>query len=158
MLVGVPLFLMFSRKVSIKHFFKSLWHPSKHLEITNYKKVIALILTVAIFFGAAHIISGSPWSIGKFTQATVAGIIIGLVYFRYGFAPAVLIHWATNYFIFSYAFFVSEITQSTITDEFSNPFSNAQELLLLAAGGLAIAGIALNYIKSKKESNTIKPL
>jgi CAAX prenyl protease-like protein len=158
LLVGVPLFVMFSHKASIKHFFKSLWQPSKNLEITNYKKVIVLILTVAVFFGAAHIISGSPWSTGKFTQATVAGAIIGWVYVRYGFAPAVLIHWATNYFIFSYVFFISEITQSTVTDEFSNPFSGTLEFLLLTAGGLAIVGITLNYIKSKKESNTIKPL
>jgi hypothetical protein len=152
LLIGVPLFVMFSHKASLKHFFKSLWNPSKNLEITNNKKVIALILTVAIFFGAAHIISGTPWSAGKFTQAAVAGIIIGWVYFRYGFAPAVLIHWATNYFIFSYVFFISEMTQSTITDEFSNPFSNTLEVLLLVAGGIAIVGNALNYIKSKKES------
>ena len=152
LLIGIPLFVMFSHKASLKHFFKSLWNPSKNLDATNQKKVIALILTVAIFFGAAHIISGTPWSTGKFTQATVAGIIIGWVYFRYGFAPAVLIHWSTNYFIFSYVFFTSEISQSTGTGEFSNPFSNALEVLLLIAGGIAIVGNALNYIKSKKES------
>jgi membrane protease YdiL (CAAX protease family) len=122
------------------------------LEVTNYKKVIALIITVAIFFGAAHIISGVPWSTGKFAQATVAGIIIGWVYFRYGFAPAILIHWATNYFIFSYVYFISEMTQSPITGEFSDPFSNTLEVLLLIAGGIAIVSITLNYIKSKKES------
>jgi len=152
LLIGLPLFAMFSHKASLKHFFKSLWHPSKNLEITNYKKVAALIITVAIFFGAAHIISGTPWSTGKFTQATVAGIIIGWVYFRYGFAPAILIHWATNYFIFSYAYFISEMTQSPMTDKFSDPFSNTLESLLLIAGGIAIVGITLNYIKSKKES------
>ena len=158
LLIGLPLFAMFSHKASLKHFFKSLWQPSKNLEITNYKKVIALILTVAIFFGAAHIISGTPWSTGKFTQATVAGIIIGWVYFRYGFAPAVLIHWSTNYFIFSYVFFTSEISQSTGTGEFSNPFSNALEVLLLVTGGIAIVCNALNCIKSKKESTTIAPV
>jgi hypothetical protein len=152
LLIGLPLFAMFSHKATLKHFFKSLWHPSKNLEVTNYKKVIVLILTVAIFFGAAHIISGAPWSAGKFTQATIAGIIIGWVYFRYGFAPAVLIHWATNYFIFSYVYFISEITQSPITTEFSDPFSNTLEVLLLIAGGIAIVSITLNYIKSKKES------
>lgn len=157
LLIGLPLFVMFSHKASLKHFFKSLWQPSKNLEITNYKKVIALILTVAIFFGVAHIISGTPWSAGKFAQASVAGIIIGWVYFRYGFAPAILIHWATNYFIFSYVFFISEMTQTTITNEFSNPFSNTLEVLLLVAGGIAIVGNALNYIKSKKES-TIAPI
>ena len=152
LLIGLPLFAIFSHKASLKYFFKSLWHPSKNLEVTNYKKVIALIITVAIFFGAAHIISGAPWSTGKFAQATVAGIIIGWVYFRYGFAPAILIHWATNYFIFSYVYFISEITQSPITGEFSDPFSNTLEALLLIAGGIAIVGITLNYIKSKKES------
>jgi hypothetical protein len=152
LLIGLPLFAIFSHKASLKHFFKSLWHPSKNLEVTNYKKVIALIITVAIFFGAAHIISGAPWSTGKFAQATVAGIIIGWVYFRYGFAPAILIHWATNYFIFSYVYFISEMTQSPITGEFSDPFSNTLEVLLLIAGGIAIVGITLNYIKSKKES------
>jgi CAAX prenyl protease-like protein len=151
LLIGLPLFAIFSHKASLQHFFKSLWHPSKNLKVTNYKKVIALIITVAIFFGASHIISGTPWSTGKFAQATVAGIIIGWVYFRYGFAPAVLIHWATNYFIFSYAYFISEMTQSPITNEFSDPFSNTLEMLLLVAGGIAIVGITLNYIKSKKE-------
>ncbi|MBI1828086.1 MAG: CPBP family intramembrane metalloprotease [Thaumarchaeota archaeon] len=152
LLIGLPLFAIFSHKASLKHFFKSLWHPSKNLEVTNYKKVIALIITVSIFFGAAHIISGAPWSTGKFAQATVAGIIIGWVYFRYGFAPAILIHWATNYFIFSYVYFISEMTQSPITGEFSDPFLNTLETLLLIAGGIAIVGITLNYIKSKKES------
>jgi len=152
LLIGLPLFAMFSHKATLKHFFKSLWHPSKNLEVTNYKKVIVLILTVAIFFGAAHIISGAPWSAGKFTQATIAGIIIGWVYFRYGFAPAILIHWATNYFIFSYAYFIAEMTQSPITGEFSDPFSNTLETLLLISVGIAIVSITLNYIKSKKES------
>jgi len=152
LLIGLPLYAIFSHKTSLKHFFKSLWHPSKNLEVTNYKKVLALIITVAIFFGVAHIISGTPWSTGKFAQATVAGIIIGWVYFRYGFAPAILIHWATNYFIFSYTYFISEMTQSPITGEFSDPFSNTLEALLLIAGGIAIVSITLNYIKSKKES------
>ena len=151
LLIGLPLFAIFSHKASLKHFFRTLWHPSKNLDITNNKKVIALILTVAIFFGAAHIISGTPWSTGKFAQATAAGIIIGWVYFRYGFAPAILIHWATNYFIFSYAYFISEMTQSPITDKFSDPFSNTLEALLLIAGSIAIVGMTLNYIKSRKE-------
>ena len=152
LLIGLPLFAMFSHKASLNHFFKSLCHPSKNLQVTNYKKVIVLIITVAIFFGAAHIFSGEPWSTGKFTQASIAGIIIGWVYFRYGFAPAILIHWATNYFIFSYVFFISEMTQSPITAEFSDPFSNTLEALLLVTGVIAITVIALRYIRSKKES------
>lgn len=155
LLIGVPLFLLFSHKFSIKHLLKSLWHPSKYLEITNYKKAIFLIIIVGLFFGVAHIISGTPWSTGKIVQATVAGIIIGWVYLKYGFAPAVLIHWATNYFIFSYTNFISDINQVHIMSDSNNPFSNNLEILLLMTGLLAIFSIALNYIKLKKEPPTV---
>ena len=48
-----------------------------------------------------HIVfSDDAWSTGKLAQAAASGIIIGWVYFRYGLVSAVLIHWATNYFIF----------------------------------------------------------
>lgn len=155
LLIGIPLYAMFSHKASLTYFFKSLWNPSKNLEITNYKKVVILIVVVGIFFGVAHIISGSPWSSGKFAQATVAGVIIGWVYFRYGLAPAILIHWATNYFIFSYVFFMSAINQTSIVSEFSSPFLSTIEVLLLNTGALAMAMIILNYIKSKKEPTAL---
>jgi len=155
LLIGIPLYAMFSHKASLTYFFKSLWNPSKNLEITNYKKVVILIVMVGIFFGVAHIISGSPWSSGKFAQATVAGVIIGWVYFMYGLAPAILIHWATNYFIFSYVFFMSSINQTSIVSEFSSPFLSTIEVLLLSTGALAMAMIILNYIKSKKEPTAL---
>ena len=152
-LIGLPLFVMFANNTSIGNFFKSLWHPSQNLEITNYKKTIGLIIAVGIFFGAAHIISGSPWSSGKFAQATISGIIIGWVYVRHGLAPAILLHWATNYFIFSYVFFISDTNQTS--NESSNPFLNTLEVLFLIAGMLAITIFILNYFKSKKESTAL---
>ncbi|HXX05267.1 MAG TPA: CPBP family intramembrane glutamic endopeptidase, partial [Candidatus Bathyarchaeia archaeon] len=126
MLIGIPLFLLFSHNSTWKEFFKSLWKPSAYLHLTNNRKVLALIITIGLFFGAAHIISGNPWSTGKFTQATIAGIIIGWVYVRYGLAPAIIIHWATNFFIFSYSYFMSDINQIP-TSDFSSPFSNMLE-------------------------------
>lgn len=153
LLIGLPLFAMFSNKATIGNFFKSLWHPAQNLEITNYKKTIGLIIVVGIFFGAAHIISGSPWSSGKFAQAAISGIIIGWVYVRHGLAPAILLHWSTNYFIFSYIFFMSDTNQ--ILNDPSNPFLNTLEVLFLISGSLAIAIFILNYLKSKKESTAL---
>ncbi len=150
LLIGLPLFALFSHKVSLSYFLKSLWHPSKNLEITDYKKVIILIIGTAIFFGIAHIISGTPWSPSKVAQATIAGVIIGWVYVRYGLAPAILIHWSTNYFIFSYVFFASEINQTPIANEFSSPFLNVLEVLLLITGILAITMGVINYYRSKE--------
>jgi len=152
-LIGLPLFAMFSNKASIGNFFKSLWHPSQNLEITNYKKTIGLIIAVGIFFGAAHIISGSPWSSGKFAQAAISGIIIGWVYVRHGLAPTILLHWGTNYFIFSYVFFMSDTNQTS--NESSNPFLVTLEVLFLIAGTLAIIIFILNHLKSKKESTAL---
>ncbi|MDE1815093.1 MAG: CPBP family intramembrane metalloprotease [Thaumarchaeota archaeon] len=150
-LIGIPLFLIFSHHASWKLFFKSLWRPAAYLHITDYKKTIAIIITVGIFFGASHIISGTPWSPGKITQAAVAGIIIGWVYVRYGFGPAVLIHWGTNYFIYSYLFFISTLGQAPLASEISNPFSDTLEQLLLITGAIAISIKILSYIKIKRE-------
>lgn len=152
-LIGLPLFAMFATKISIASFLKSLWHPSQNLEITNYKKTLGLIIIVGIFFGVAHIISGSPWSTGKFAQASISGAIIGWVYVRHGLASAILLHWATNYFIFSYIFFMSDINPTT--NEASNPFLNTLEILFFISGILAIIIFILNYLKSKKEHTTL---
>ena len=106
--------------LQLKSFFKALWHPYQNLDIANHKKSVLIIILVGIFFGAAHIISGEPWSNGKFAQAAVSGIIIGWVYYRYGLITAILIHWATNYFIFSYVFTVSEINGISIENAISH--------------------------------------
>ena len=148
-LIGIPLFLMFSHTSSWRTFFQSLWNPSKYLNIGNYRRPIILIILVGIFFGVAHIISGTPWSVGKVSQASIAGIIIGWVYFRYGLAPAILIHWATNYFLFSYLYFISGLSQSSIVNE-SNPFSNTIEGVILSTGIIALAIKILTFIESRK--------
>ncbi|MGI0065847.1 MAG: CPBP family intramembrane glutamic endopeptidase [Nitrosotalea sp.] len=150
LLIGVPLFLMYSHIPSWKIFVKSLWRPSKYLSISDYKKPMILIITIGLLFGVAHIISGTPWSPGKVTQAAMAGIIIGWVYVRYGLAPAILVHWATNYFLFSYLFFLSNLSQSTTINDSSNPFSNTLEIILVATGAFAIVIKILERIESKK--------
>lgn len=155
LLVGIPLFLIYSNKSSLKSLFKSLWRPSHYLGITNYKKTMAIIITVGIFFGVAHVISGTPWSIGKISQASIAGIIIGWVYVRYGFAPAALVHWATNYFIFSYLFFISNLSQTTIESVSTNPFSNMLEGIIIIVGVLSIAIKILNNAETKRNLQKI---
>ncbi|MDO8641231.1 MAG: CPBP family intramembrane metalloprotease, partial [Nitrosarchaeum sp.] len=113
-LIGLPLFVFYSHKLSIKHFFKSIWNPNRNLHIYDFRKTLFLIVLVGIFFGLAHIMTGEPWSEGKFAQATVSGIILGWLYFRFGLITAILVHWGTNYFIFSYANFISQINEMTI--------------------------------------------
>lgn len=153
MLIGLPLFAIFARKGSLSFFFRSLWNPSENLHVTSHKVVLALIIGVGIFFGFAHIISGEAWSVGKFAQASVGGSIIGWVYFRHGLAPAILVHWAANFFLFAYVFFISDISQISVTKAFSSSLMQTVEVLLVITGILSVAILVLNYVKSKKEKS-----
>ncbi|MBM3904310.1 MAG: CPBP family intramembrane metalloprotease [Thaumarchaeota archaeon] len=147
-LVGIPLFLLYSHRASARLFFKSLWNPSANLPITSPKKAIILVVLVGVMFGATHVLS-DQWSNGKFAQAAMAGIIIGWVYYRYGFVAALLIHWATNYVVYSYAYLVSSINETRVMDSFSHSLILTIEVILLLTGALAIALSILEYRKNK---------
>ena len=155
-LIGLPLFAFYSHRPSFRLLVKSLWRPFQNLQSVNVKSALVLIVVVGIFFGLAHVISGEPWSAGKFAQAASSGIIIGWVYFRYGLAPAILIHWATNYFIFSYAYIVADINQISIEDAFTNSLLGTLEIMLIVTGAISIAVLALNYIFSKSSTSKMK--
>ena len=149
LLVGIPLFALYSGRASVRYFLKCLWTPSS-LNILDSKKAIFLIIFVGISFGFAHIAFSDSWSEGKFAQATAGGIILGWVYLRYGIVASLLIHWATNYFIFAYAHFISQINYVSLDVAFSNSLMSSLEFLFLASGILAISILFLNkfYLKN----------
>jgi membrane protease YdiL (CAAX protease family) len=149
-LIGIPLFLIYSHKHSLPFFFKSLWSPYSNLHIYENKKAIALIIGVGIFFGIAHVISGEPWTNGKILQASVGGIILGWVYFRYGLAAAIILHWATNYFIYSYLFLISEINGISVQNATSHSMIGTFEIILIISGIISSIMLLLNYKISKK--------
>lgn len=151
-LIGIPLFALYSRRTSAKYFFKCLWSP-KNLDIHDSKKAIFLIVFVGVLFGFAHIASAESWTEGKFAQATAGGIILGWVYLRFGFVASLLIHWATNYFIFSYATFISQINSISIENAFTHSLMSTLELLLLASGVLSVIMLFMHRYYSKKESS-----
>jgi len=151
-LIGLPLFMLCSHKLSFKFFVKSLWWPWKNLRKVNMKKALSVIVIAGILFGAAHIFSDEAWSTGKLAQAIASGIIIGWVYFRYGFIPAILIHWATNYFIISYGYIEAENYQISIGEAFSHSLLNSLELMLVVTGIISDAVLVLNYVYSRKHS------
>ena len=150
LLVGIPLFLLYSHKSSLKFFFKSLWNPYSILHIHDNKKAITIIFVVGIFFGVAHVISDEPWTTGKILQASIGGIILGWVYFRYGLAAAIILHWATNYFIYSYLFLISEINGISIQNATSHSMIGTFEIILIISGIISSIMLFLNYKISKK--------
>jgi len=149
-LIGIPLFALYSQRSSLRNLGKSLWWPWQNLQNVNTKKALIVITTVAILFGAAHIFSDESWSSGKLAQAVASGIIIGWVYYRYGLAPAILIHWATNYFVYSYGYIVADINQISINDAFSHSLLSTIEIILIVTGIISVTVLVLNYVYSKK--------
>ena len=148
-LVGIPLFALYSSRASLRYFLKCLWNPSS-LNILDSKKAILIIVFVGISFGFAHIAFGDSWSEGKFAQATAGGIILGWVYLKYGIVTSLLIHWATNYFIFAYAHFISQINYVSLEIAFANPLMSSLELLFLSSGVLGVCILFLNKFYLKK--------
>lgn len=144
-LLGIPLFVFYSHKSSIRHFIRCLWIPS-NLDIYDFKKAIFLIIFVGVSFGFAHVAFDDSWTHGKFTQATAGGIILGWVYLRYGFIASLLIHWATNYFIFSYANIVSQLNFISIEDAFSHSLLLSLEQLFVITGILSVCILILSFI------------
>jgi len=151
-LIGIPLFALYSSKPSPKYFLRCLWRPA-NLEIFDSKKAIILIVFVGVLFGFAHIAFGDSWSEGKFAQAAAGGIILGWVYLRYGFVASLLIHWATNYFVFSYAYFIAQINLISIEDAFSHSLMSSLEILLLLSGAFSVSVLIISKIFSRRESN-----
>ena len=149
-LIGIPLFLIYSHKSSIKFFFKCLWNPYSNLHVYEKRKAIALIIGVGLFFGIAHVISGEPWTEGKILQASLGGIILGWVYFRYGLAAAIILHWATNYFIYSYLFLISEINGISVQNATTHSMIGTFEIILIVAGIISSIMVLLNYKNSNK--------
>ena len=151
LLIGLPLFAFYSHRTSVSHFFKSLWSPSDSLDVNDLRKAIILIIVVSIFFGIAHILSGESWSSGKFSQATASGIIIGWVYLRMGLVSAILIHWATNYFVFSYVYMIADFAEITIEQAFEHSLMLTFEMLFIALGIISITIMILNRFSFKKK-------
>ena len=149
-LIGIPLFLIYSHKSSLKFFFKCLWNPYSNLHVYEKRKAVALIVGVGLFFGIAHVISGEPWTEGKILQASIGGIILGWVYFRYGLAAAIILHWATNYFIYSYLFLISEINGISVQNATNHSMIGTFEIILIISGIISATLVSLNYKNSKK--------
>jgi len=149
-LIGIPLFLIYSHKSSIIFFFKCLWNPYSNLHVYEKRKAVALIVGVGLFFGIAHVISGEPWTEGKIIQASIGGIILGWVYFRYGLAAAIILHWATNYFIYSYLFLISEINGISVQNATTHSMIGTFEIILIVSGIISSTMVLLKYKNSKK--------
>ena len=143
LLIGIPLYLIYSHKASGSHFLKSLWHPDVHLHIERKTFLIIWICITATLFGAAHVLVGEPWSAGKVAQATAAGVILGWAYYRYGIVVAVLVHIMVNYMLFALMYSIVAISGATIKEVQDSQFLGTIEILMVVSGIVAVVVLFL---------------
>ena len=151
-LIGLPLYMMFYRRASPGGFVASLWHPFENLDAAGPRRVLALIAAAGVLFGLAHVLLGDPWSHGKFAQAAAAGVIIGWVYYRYGLLAAIMLHWAANYFVFSYVYLVAFLNDIPPGEAYSHSLLGSLELLLVASGAVSLLFLVLGRLARQSES------
>ncbi|MEM2923423.1 MAG: CPBP family intramembrane glutamic endopeptidase [Candidatus Nitrosocaldus sp.] len=136
-LIGVPAYLFLARQDST--LLNVLWRPYEH--VRHGKSIHLLIVASAVLFGLAHILFSTGWSYGKVTQATLGGLILGWLYYRYGLHAAVIAHWAANYLPLTYLFAGDVFGSQTML--------NLLELLLVSNGIVAILPRLRSHLKSK---------
>jgi len=78
---------------------------------------------------------------------------LGWVYLKYGFVASLLIHWATNYFVFSYAYFISQINLISVENAFSHSLMSSLELLLLLSGISSVSILIARKFFSEQKSD-----
>jgi len=62
----------------------------------------ALIAASSLIFGTVHYLYGAGWQVGKVTTATLAGLTLGYVYYRYGLPASIMSHYVFNHFLLTY--------------------------------------------------------
>jgi membrane protease YdiL (CAAX protease family) len=149
---GVALVILLSQRIGLRSF-KVLWHPSRALENLGLKRsdyssvMYSAILISSLFFGVSHIAYTSTWEIGKLSTATIAGFVIGWMYFRMGFPTAVLLHWSFNFLSGAYVYFACALTSAVGQCEEAaqtSPLVNSLDVLVIMTGIAAIGMLVLN--------------
>jgi|SRR5579884_1057688 hypothetical protein len=103
-------FLVYTSKGNVLTSLKALWHPSKALgqagiQLWKQPGLIAAIILSSLAFGAAHVIYGGGWEVGKFVSASAVGLILAAVYYTHGLPAAVIMHWGFDYYQSTYTYF-----------------------------------------------------
>ncbi len=157
-LIGLPTYILLAKHdVSLT---SVLWHPYNKIDISKEKmnggRVAFIITMSALLFALAHMLFSSGWSYGKISQAMLGGLILGWLYYRYGFPTAVILHWAINYMPLVYLLFSNNIISSEVYPLInthlhyngSNTFIYIIELLIIINGIIALAIILRYNLKS----------
>ncbi len=143
--LGIPLSLILFRYRN--SFISTIIHPGKNLSVETSRDRNLLFLIIflnSVFFGLAHVIFGGNYEIGKITQASLGGLFLGWLYYRYGLGTSIIFHWISNYVLFSYGLFGSVLFNLSWSEESNNYF------LMPISIAFFIVGVIFIYKYSEK--------
>jgi hypothetical protein len=139
LLVGIVA-LILSMGRPLKDALGALWRPSRALEGLAVGSGASIIIWVAtglsaLTFGACHVAcGGGTWDVGKLPEATFGGLVLGVLYVKYGFHVAVIAHWGVDYFGQVYSFYgqaAYHIAWNSGTSEYVGQYLVDVDMLLL---------------------------
>lgn len=110
------------RNTNLSDIFKVLIYPSygERKIIDKYgfnllhKPAMGVIIISSIIFGIIHYLYGSGWGVGKITTATIAGLLLGYLYYRYGLPASIMSHYTFNHLLMTYYYLGEESLQVLI--------------------------------------------
>ncbi len=155
LLIGAPLAGLYMFRQSPARTLRSLLNPYSVHGDRSIRVALVLVIVSATFFGILHIVGDGSWSPGKVTQAGVAGAILGWVYYRHGLLTAILVHWATNYFLFAYLYFVAIATDTVLFSASTHVAALGLEILLIVSGIVAVALLALGQKRPRLDAEGV---
>lgn len=155
LLIGAPLAGLYMFRQSPTRTLNSLVHPYSVHGTHSIRIALGLVVVSAVFFGVLHIVGDDSWSAGKATQAGVAGIILGWVYYRHGLLAAILVHWATNYFVLAFLYFFATIADTTLSNIFAHTASSVLEILLIVSGIVSTIFLVMGRKKTHLDTKSV---
>jgi hypothetical protein len=137
LLLGLPLFLLFV-PLGKGLFISTLYHPYKNIpyEKGKYTTItIAIIIVLnSLAFGLSHVLFGGGYEIGKITQASLGGVVLAWLYYRYSLSSAITFHWLSNFVFFAYSIFGYFLFKSPWNTESDNIFLAIISVIFIVLG------------------------
>jgi len=92
-----------------------------------------ILIVSAVMFGLAHLLSGIGWEVGKVTHATFVGLVLGLIYIKFGFQASMILHWFFNNYFEAYSIASDFIPQIEVFSDFLDWLNTFLGVIFLAA-------------------------
>lgn len=119
--------------------------------------VYTFLILSSLIFGYAHYAAGSGWGPGKISEAALAGLALGYLYVKYGFAACVLLHWSVDYVGSVFSFLAQAVYGVPWSSNTGNYLDVIPNLLVIFLLGLPSTYIVAKEILKRRSKAVAAP-